>query len=89
MLRGVDDQGGDLVISRDYMSRGLRAMAQDLATRELGPRTAFEIDQQQTKQLTQDRLTPLDQQIEKDATRDPQQRIDLRKPAPRGFDLVQ
>jgi len=89
VLRGVDDQGSDLVISRDYLSRGLRAMAQDLATRELGPRTAFEIDQQHTKQLTQDRSTPLDQQLEKDAARDPQHRIDLCKSAPRGFDLAQ
>ena len=38
ILRGKEESGRDLVIHRDYISRGLRARAQELATIELGPR---------------------------------------------------
>jgi type IV secretory pathway VirD2 relaxase len=33
----VDESGADLVIARDYISRGMRSRAEDLVTRELGP----------------------------------------------------
>ena len=38
LVRGVADDGADLVISRDYISRGLRPRAEDLVTLELGPK---------------------------------------------------
>ena len=37
LVRGRGDDGKDLVISRDYISRGLRARAADRVTLELGP----------------------------------------------------
>jgi len=37
VVRGVKDNGKDLIIPRDYISHGMREQAQDLATRELGP----------------------------------------------------
>jgi hypothetical protein len=43
MIRGVDDRGGDLVIDREYIRHGMRARAMEVATRELGPRSAHEI----------------------------------------------
>ena len=43
LVRGRADDGQDLVISRDYISRGVRARAEERATLELGPRTAHEV----------------------------------------------
>ena len=43
IVRGVADDGQDLVISRDYIKEGMRARAQDLVTQELGPRTDLDI----------------------------------------------
>jgi type IV secretory pathway VirD2 relaxase len=40
LVRGRADDGQDLVISRDYISRGFRARAQERATLELGPRSS-------------------------------------------------
>ena len=46
IMRGVRDDGSDLVISRDYISAGMRDRARDLITQELGPRTELEIHPQ-------------------------------------------
>ena len=43
LVRGRTDDGQDLVISRDYISRGFRARAEERATLELGPRSEREI----------------------------------------------
>jgi hypothetical protein len=43
IVRGVTDQGADLVISRDYISHNLRSRAQDLAFAELGPKPEHEV----------------------------------------------
>ncbi|WP_417625061.1 DUF3363 domain-containing protein [Paremcibacter congregatus] len=69
LLRGKDDRGEDLVISRDYISRGMRDRASELMTLELGPRNAQEIRQAMTREVAQDRLTSLDQRL-KQAARD-------------------
>jgi hypothetical protein len=42
-IRGVDEEGADLVISRDYISRGLRSRAEELVAIELGPKPEQEI----------------------------------------------
>jgi type IV secretory pathway VirD2 relaxase len=39
MIRGRADDGQDLVISRDYISRGFRDRAAERITLELGPRS--------------------------------------------------
>jgi hypothetical protein len=43
LVRGVDQTGADLVISRDYISRGLRSRAEELVSIELGPKPEHEI----------------------------------------------
>ena len=43
MIRGVDDRGADLVINREYIRHGMRHRAMEVATQELGPRSAHEI----------------------------------------------
>jgi type IV secretory pathway VirD2 relaxase len=63
LLRGRADDGKDLVISRDYITRGLRARAEGLVSLELGPRTAREIAADLQRQTTANRLTGLDRVI--------------------------
>ncbi len=63
ILRGVDDQGKDLIIARNYLSHGLRTRACYLMTDELGPRQDFEIKNALRREVRQDRFTSIDQGI--------------------------
>ncbi|MER9955226.1 DUF3363 domain-containing protein [Mesorhizobium australicum] len=63
LVRGVDDTGADLVISRDYISRGLRSRAEELVSIELGPRPEHEIRNALEKEVTAERWTRLDIEI--------------------------
>ncbi len=63
LLRGVDDTGADLVISRDYISRGLRSRAEDLVSIELGPKPEQEIRNALEREVTAERWTRLDVEI--------------------------
>jgi type IV secretory pathway VirD2 relaxase len=63
LVRGVDDDGVDLVISRDYVSRGLRSRAEDLVAIELGPKPEHEIRNALEREVTAERWTRLDQEI--------------------------
>ena len=38
LMRGITEDGSDLVISRDYISHGLRSRAKELVSAELGPK---------------------------------------------------
>jgi type IV secretory pathway VirD2 relaxase len=63
LVRGVADDGADLVISRDYISRGLRSRAEELAALELGPKPEHEIRAAIEKDVTAQRWTRLDREI--------------------------
>ncbi|UMM07954.1 relaxase/mobilization nuclease and DUF3363 domain-containing protein [Gluconobacter frateurii] len=67
IVRGKDQDGEDLVISRDYIREGLRARAQNLVTLELGPRTDQEIHRNVERQVDAERWTQLDRQLQQDA----------------------
>ncbi|WP_152988144.1 DUF3363 domain-containing protein, partial [Paracoccus sp. MKU1] len=67
ILRGRADDGKDLVISRDYIREGLRDRAQDLITRELGPRRDHEIRRSLMRQVEAERWIALDRQLLRDA----------------------
>ena len=67
VVRGVDRRGREVRFDREYISNGLRWRAQELATMELGPRTELEIRQARTKEITQDRYTSLDRELERRA----------------------
>jgi type IV secretory pathway VirD2 relaxase len=60
LVRGRADDGGDLVISRDYISRGFRARSEERVTLELGPRTELEIRSALEKEVEAERWTGLD-----------------------------
>ena len=86
LVRGVDEAGADLVISRDYISRGLRSRAEDLVSIELGPKPEHEIRSALETEVTAERWTRLDVEIRGHA--DDVGAIDLR-PETRGSDGLQ
>jgi type IV secretory pathway VirD2 relaxase len=63
LVRGVDDTGADLVIARDYISRGLRARAEELVSIELGPKPEHAIRSALEREVEADRWTRLDVEI--------------------------
>jgi len=63
IVRGVADDGRDLVISRDYIREGMRATAREIVTRELGPRTDLEIRRSLERQDEAERWTEIDRDL--------------------------
>jgi len=66
VLRGKDDTGKDLIISRDYIAEGMRRRACELATEWLGPRTEPEIQQASQREVDQERWTGLDRTLQRE-----------------------
>jgi type IV secretory pathway VirD2 relaxase len=67
VLRGKDDTGKDLIISRDYIAEGMRRRASELATEWLGPRTEQEIQRTMQHEVDQERWTGLDRTLQREA----------------------
>jgi type IV secretory pathway VirD2 relaxase len=65
VLRGKDDTGKDLIISRDYIAEGMRHRAAELATEWLGPRTELEIQRAMQREVDQERWTGLDRTLQR------------------------
>ncbi len=63
LVRGRTDDGHDLVISRDYISNGLRGRAAERVTLELGPRSEQEINAGLEKEVDAERWTSLDRSL--------------------------
>ncbi|WP_299507595.1 DUF3363 domain-containing protein [uncultured Roseobacter sp.] len=81
LVRGKADDGKDLVISRDYISRGLRGRAEDLVQLELGPRSEKEIAIGFDLEVNAERWTNLDRAL-RDYADDAAGIADLRPGAP-------
>lgn len=81
LVRGVADDGADLVIDRAYISHGLRERAKQLVTQELGPRTALEVAAAADRDVQAERWTNLDRRIV--ASLGDAGEVDLR---PRGYE---
>src|SRR5262249_33860220 len=82
LVRGIAEDGSDLVISRDYISRGLRSRAEELVSIELGPKPEHEIRNSLEKEIAGERWTRLDVEIRMAA--DETGVIDLRPENPGG-----
>jgi type IV secretory pathway VirD2 relaxase len=67
VLRGKDDTGKDLIISRDYIAEGMRHRASELATEWLGPRTELETQRAMQREVEQERWTELDRTLQREA----------------------
>lgn len=63
LIRGVADDGKDLVISRAYITRGFRERAAERVTLELGPRTEHEIRSALEREVEAERWTSLDRAL--------------------------
>lgn len=66
ILRGVDDEGQNLIIAREYISHGLRERAMRLVTLDLGPRTDLEIEERLRSDTHAERLTAIDRRLIRD-----------------------
>jgi type IV secretory pathway VirD2 relaxase len=77
VVRGVDRDGHELRFDRSYIASGMRWRAQEIATQELGPRHEFEIRRAHAREITQERFTSLDRELERLAKDD---RLELRSP---------
>lgn len=65
LVRGVADDGTDLVIDKGYISAGLRARAEERVTLELGPRSEHEIRTALEREVEAERWTSLDRQLQR------------------------
>ena len=63
LVRGRADDGADLVIGREYISRGLRTRAEELAATELGPRSEAAIARSLEREVSAERWTGLDRAL--------------------------
>ncbi len=81
VIRGVDSDGQELRLDRAYISNGIRFRAQELATQELGPRLELEVRRAHDKEITQDRFTSIDRELERRAG---DQRIEVSSGTARG-----
>lgn len=63
LVRGVADDGRDLVINPEFLKHGFREMAQALVSLELGPRSEAEIAAGLDREMTADRWTHLDRRL--------------------------
>ena len=63
LIRGRAEDGQDLVISRDYISRGFRDRAAERVTLELGPRSEQEIRSALGREVEAERWTSLDRAL--------------------------
>ncbi len=63
LIRGRADDGQDLVISREYISRGFRDRAAERVTLELGPRSEQEIRTALEREMDSERWTSLDRAL--------------------------
>jgi hypothetical protein len=64
VVRGVDRDGSDLRIDRQYIARGMRWRAQETLTRELGPRLEFEFSRARTADIERERFTEIDRTLD-------------------------
>ena len=63
LIRGRADNGEDLVISREYISRGIRDRAAERITLEFGPRTEQQIQTVLEREVDAERWTSLDRAL--------------------------
>ncbi len=62
-LRGVRDDGSVLDLPREYVKAGIRSIAEDLCSRQLGYRTELDAREAQRREVDQCRVTSLDRII--------------------------
>jgi type IV secretory pathway VirD2 relaxase len=69
VIRGKDDRGDDLIITKDYMSHGLRMRAREFVTLELGPEIEHDMTLKLAREVNVERFTRLDRALLKHTDR--------------------
>jgi len=67
VIRGVRDSGETLRLSREFVQQGIRSMASDLCTRQLGYRTELDGPEAERREVNEKRFTLIDRRLLKDA----------------------
>jgi len=63
VIRGVRDDGKNLIIPREYISHGMRDAAEHLATLELGPLAQIDVAKKLALEVHKERFTKLDRDL--------------------------
>jgi type IV secretory pathway VirD2 relaxase len=66
-VRGIRSDRESLRLSRDYVGHGIRGIAADLCTRQLGYRTELDAIESERREITEQRFTSIDRRFLKDA----------------------
>jgi len=66
VIRGVRDSGETLRLSREFVQQGIRRIASDLCTRQLGYRTELDGAEAERREVAEKRLTSIDRRFLKD-----------------------
>ena len=67
VIRGVRDSGEVLRLSREFVQQGIRGIAADLCTRQLGYRTELDGAEAERREVAEKRFTSIDRRLLKDA----------------------
>jgi type IV secretory pathway VirD2 relaxase len=62
-LRGVGQDGEEIRLARDYVKTGMRSIAEDYCTRQLGHRTEMDAIEAERREIREKRFTSLDRMI--------------------------
>ena len=68
VIRGMKSNGQPLHFDRDYIRHGIREIAEDLCTRQLGYRTGLDAGEAERREIGEARFTSLDRLILRDVT---------------------
>jgi hypothetical protein len=66
-LRGVSRDRQEIRLARDYVKSGIRSLAEDLCTRQLGHRTDLDATEAERREIREKRFTSLDRVILRNA----------------------
>jgi len=69
-LRGIRDDGHPLRLNREYIRQGIRGIAEDFCTRQLGHRTQLDAAEAERREIAEKRYTSLDRAIWRNANAD-------------------
>jgi type IV secretory pathway VirD2 relaxase len=67
-VRGIRSDRESLRLSRDYVKHGIRSLAGDLCTRQLGYRTELDAIESERREITETRFTSIDRRFLSDAS---------------------
>ena len=67
VIRGIRSDRESLRLSRDYVQHGIRSIASDLCTRQLGYRTELDAIESERREISEMRFTSIDRRLLRDA----------------------